>query len=399
MSSTKRSASTDNDKLRLLLEVSRLVAGKLELRPLIREVLKQASELVHADRTTLWLYDEDSHELYSFVGEGWDDEKRIPLGTGVAGHAAAERRVIAIADAYQSELFDPTLDKVTGYRTRSLLAVPIETHDGRLAGCLQAINRLDDQDELSPAGFDELDIELLTSLAAITAVAVENTRLYGEQKRQFDSFIVALAQTVDAKDSTTSNHTKLVTGIAVAIAVQMGLPEESVQRIRLAATLHDFGKIGVPDNVLLKPGKHDDGERQVMKSHVLKTILILSRIAFKREHRDIPFIAGMHHEKLDGTGYPFGLRAEEIPLEGRILAVADVFQALTQTRPYKSGMPFDKALSFLKEEFCKVERENGVSRGPHLDRNVVAALEDVLENTPDPMSYFENSSRWDQLET
>ncbi len=398
MASDRGTALSDMEKLRLLLDVSRLVAGKLELKPLIREVLKQASRLVHADRTTLWLYDEDTGELYSFVGEGWDDEKRIPLGTGVAGHAAAERRVIAIADAYDSELFDPTLDKATGYRTRSLLAVPIESHEGKLLGCLQAINRLDDADGRTLVAFDPMDIELLESLAAITAVAVENARLYGEQQQQFDSFIVTLAQTVDAKDSTTSNHTKLVTGIAVAIARQMGLPDEVVQRIRLAATLHDFGKIGVPDSVLLKPGKHDEEERQVMKSHVLKTILILSRIAFRREHRDIPYIAGMHHEKLDGTGYPFGLQSEEIPLEGRILAVADVFQALTQTRPYKSGMPLDKALDFLKEEFCKVERENGVSRGPHLDQNVVGALEELLQEQDDPVAHFEQASAWDKLE-
>jgi HD-GYP domain-containing protein (c-di-GMP phosphodiesterase class II) len=398
MAPERQAGLSDLEKLRLLLEVSRLVAGKLELKPLIREVLKQASRLVHADRTTLWLYDEDTHELYSFVGEGWDDEKRIPLGTGVAGHAAAERRVIAIADAYESELFDPTLDRATGYRTRSLLAVPIESHQGRLLGCLQGINRLDDADSQTLVAFTPQDIELMESLAAITAVAVENARLYGEQQQQFDSFITALAQTVDAKDSTTSNHTKLVTGIAVALARQLELPEEVVQRILLAATLHDFGKIGVPDSVLLKPGKHDDDERQVMKSHVLKTILILSRISFRRELRDIPFIAGMHHEKLDGTGYPFGLQGEEIPLEGRILAVADVFQALTQTRPYKSGMPLDRALAFLREEFCKIDRENGVSRGPHLDSNVVDALEMILATHPDPLAHFEDSSSWDKLE-
>lgn len=398
MGITEHAGISDTEKLRLLLQVSRLISSKLELKPLIREVLRQASVVVSADRATLWLYDADSEEIYMFVGEGLDREFRIPLGTGVAGTAAAERRTIVIDNAYRSGLFDPATDKQSGYRTKSLLAVPLESQDGRLLGCFQVINRLDDSSGGGVGVFSTEDVELISSLSSITAVAVENAMLYAEQKRQFDSFIVAMAQTVDAKDATTSDHTRMVTGIAVAIAQNMGLPAVSVERIRIAAILHDFGKIGVPDAVLLKTGPHNEAERQIMRSHVDKTIQILSRIAFRRDLQDIPAIAGMHHEKLDGTGYPFGLKGEEISLEGRIIAVADVFQALTQTRPYKKGKTINESLEILRSEFChETEGVNGEKTGPHLDINVVSELTELVESLEDPVAHFEECSGWDRM--
>ena len=127
---------SDTDKLRLLLQVSRLISSKLELKPLIREVLRQASVVVSADRATLWLHDAASDELYMFVGEGLDREFRIPLGTGVAGTAAAERRTIVIDDAYQSELFDPATDKKSGYHTKVIAGGAAGVTGRRVAGLL-----------------------------------------------------------------------------------------------------------------------------------------------------------------------------------------------------------------------------------------------------------------------
>ncbi|MBN2082190.1 HD domain-containing protein [bacterium] len=389
--------TTDTQKLRLLLNVSRLIASRLELKPLIEEVVRQASRLVSADRSTLWLYDHGSNEIYTFLGEGLNQEIRMPLGKGVAGAAALERREIVIDDAYSSPYFNPEVDRQTGYLTRSLLAVPMESHDRQLLGCFQAVNRLDDTAPDGIGAFSEEDIDVLTALAGVAAVAVENALLYAEQKRMFNSFIVTLAQSVDAKDPTTSNHTMMVTGIAVAIAQYMGLSHERVERVRIAAVLHDYGKIGVPDDVLNKRGKLEDMEFMQMRSHCIKTILILSRIAFGRGLEDIPRIAGLHHEKLDGLGYPFGLKAEEIPLESRILAVADVFQALIQTRPYKQGLPPDQAL----EECWVMTRWHrdrfGRESGPHLDANVVNALGEILEANRGQLEFFEKMSGWDLM--
>jgi putative nucleotidyltransferase with HDIG domain len=390
-------ATTDAEKLKLLLHVSRLVAGRLEMKALIAEVVRQASRLVSADRSTLWLYDADRHDIYTFLGEGLRQEVRLPVGRGVAGTAAKERRTIVTNDAYNSPYFDPETDRRSGYLTKSLLAVPMETYDGRLLGCFQSINRLDENAPGRLGEFTDADVELLSALAAVAAVAVENSQLYEEQRRQFNSFIVTLAQTVDARDATTSNHTMMVTGIAVAVARQLGLSDSTVERIRIAAVLHDYGKIGVPDSVLLKPSGHDADERRQMKSHVLKTILVLRKIAFRRDLADIPLIAGMHHEKLDGTGYPFGLQGEEIPLEGRILSVADVFQALIQTRTYKKGLPPLDALAKCREMTRPHTDHHRLASGAHLDSNVVDALGRVLELCHGDLSFFERASGWDRM--
>lgn len=387
--------TSDADKLMLLLHVGKLISGRLELKPLIQEVVGQASRLVSADRCTLWLYDADREDIFTLIGEGLAHEIRLPLGRGVAGIAAAERRAVVENNAYASPYFDPDADRRTGYTTRNLLAVPMENHDGRLLGCFQAVNRLSADGGF--ADFSPEDVELLAAMGGFAAVAVENAMLYEEQKRQFESFIVTLAQTVDARNPTTSSHTRMVTGIAVAISKQMGLSAERVERLRIAAVLHDFGKIGVPDAVLLKPGGFDDDERRMMHSHCLKTILILSRIAFRRDLRDIPAIAGMHHEKLDGGGYPFGLRDDELPLEGRILAVADVFQALIQTRPYKAGYSPAEAWTMCSKMSKPHIDRFGQHSGVHLDPNVVQALGQVLEEQDNAIGYFDRESGWDEM--
>ncbi len=388
---------TDTEKLQTLLNISQLLAKHLELKPLFTEVVRQASRLVSADRCTLWLFDPHRREIYTLIGGGLDQEIRMPLGQGVAGAAAQRRSVVNIQDAYTSELFDPQWDKKTGYYTHSLLAVPMLAANGALLGCFQAVNRLETGAPRGLGEFSEDDVALLAALASIAAVAVENARLYEEQKRQFNSFIVTLAQSVDARDSTTSNHTRGVTGAAVAIARQMSLGERTTERIRIAAVLHDYGKIGVPDAVLNKPGGHSEEERLWMKSHCLKTILILSRIRFGKELEDIPRIAGMHHEKLDGTGYPFGLKGEEIPLEGRILAVADIFQALTQTRPYKKGRSPEEALAICKQMCSDYTDHHGQTSGAHLDGNVVSALEQVLETHGYQVDFMDEASGWERM--
>ena len=390
-------AASDADKLRRLLAISTLIAGRLELRPLIGEVVRQASELVNADRCTLWLCDHTRQEIYTFVGEGLANEIRLPIGQGVAGNAALQRKTLHIDDAYDSPYFNPEVDRKSGYKTRSLLAVPMESHEGRLIGVFQGINRLDPSEPGGLGVFSPADVELLTGLAGIATVAVENALLYEQQKRQFNSFIITLATTVDAKDPTTSKHTMMVTGVAVALARHLQLSPQRVERIRIAAILHDYGKIGIPDGVLLKAGMLDDTERRTMQSHVMKTALLLSRIQFRRDLEDVPAIAAMHHEKLDGTGYPYGLRGEEIPLEGRILAVADVFHALTQTRPYKAGRTPQEALAVCRQMSRQHLDRDGNPSGLHLDPNVVDALAGVLDRCANDMGYFEVESGWDEM--
>ncbi len=375
-----------------LMKVSQIISGKLQLRELLTVLARQCSWLLNADRTTVWLYDEENEEIWTIVGEGLHDEIRMPVGKGIAGNVAKTLKTLNIADPYSHPLFNPDIDKQTGYKTKSILCMPLLNKKGELIGVYQVLNKLDHPH------FTKDDEELLAALSGSASIAIENAHLYEEQRKQFNSFIEVLATSVDAKDPTTANHSKIVTGVSVAIAKQMGFPPQKVELIRIAAVLHDYGKIGVPDAILCKPGELDDTEFKVMRSHVSKTIEILSKVYFSKEMKDVPRIAGTHHERLDGKGYPLGLKSDEIPIEGRILAVADIFHALLQERPYKRAFHPKEALEYCKKLTGKHRGRFGEMEGVHLDAQVVEALEKVLERENYNISFFIRESGWSDAE-
>jgi len=374
-----------------LMQVSQIISGKLELRELLTVLSRQCSWLLNADRSTVWLYDDESEEIWTIVGEGLTDEIRMPVGLGIAGNVAKTQETLNIADPYSHPLFNPEVDKQTGYSTKSILCMPLNNKKGELIGVYQVLNKLDHDH------FTHRDEELLTSLSGSAAVAVENARLYEEQKKQFNSFIEVLASSVDAKDPTTADHSKMVTGVAVALAKELGYPPQRVEFIRIAGVLHDYGKIAIPDAILTKPGRLTAEEFAQMRAHAAKTIEILSRVYFAKEMRDIPRIAGMHHERMDGTGYPLGLSDGEIPREGRILAVADVFHALLQERPYKRAFTPREALAECKKLTAPHIGRFGDEEGTHLDIEVADALQRILERENYDPAYFARESGWGDI--
>jgi len=154
----------------------------------------------------------------------------------------------------------------------------------------------------------------------------------------------------------------------VGIAREMGLPKKEIEILRVAAFLHDYGKIGIPDSILAKPGKLSEEEYAHMKRHPALTKEILGKIYLSDDYKEVPGLASTHHEKLDGSGYPFGLKDGEIPLGGRIMAVADVFDALTSKRDYREGMPYPEALELLRKNV-----------GGHFDPEAFNAFERYLK--------------------
>lgn len=374
-----------------LMQVSEIISGKLELRELLTVLARQCSWLLNADRSTVWLYDEERDEIWTIVGEGLTDEIRMPVGLGIAGNVAKTQQTLNIADPYSHPLFNPEVDKQTGYVTKSILCMPLHNKKGELIGVYQVLNRLDHKH------FTRRDEEMLTSLSGSAAVAIENARLYEEQKKQFNSFIEVLASSVDAKDPTTADHSKMVTGVAVALAKELGYPPQRVEFIRVAGVLHDYGKIAIPDAILTKPGRLTAEEFQQMRLHAAKTIEILSQVYFTKEMREVPKVAGMHHERLDGTGYPLGLKDGEILPEGRILAVADIFHALLQERPYKRGFTPREALAECKKLTAPHIGRFGDEEGTHLDIEVVDALERILERENYDPAYFARESGWSDI--
>jgi putative nucleotidyltransferase with HDIG domain len=356
-----------------LIEVVNTIASRLELPEVIRVVAEQTSRLLDADRSSVWLYDDPEEEIYTLVAQELGTEEiRMPADRGVAGHVLQTGIPLNLEDAYDHPAFNPSYDEETSYRTKSMLCTPLRDRQGDTLGVFQVINKLDED------RFTAEDEALLETLAGSASVAIENALLYEEQQKQFESFIQVLATTIDSRDPTTGKHTVMVTGLAVLIAKEMDLAPDTVEKIRVAGILHDVGKIVLPDEVLLKQGELTDSEYEVIQSHATNTIRILERIHFHRNLDDVPEIAGAHHERLDGDGYPEGRFANDLTLPMRILAVADVFHALIQDRPYKDSFSIEEALEECRRISGSVPTPPDDERA-HLDPRAVEALVQNIE--------------------
>lgn len=332
-----------------------------DLDALLRRIAEATTAMSDAERATIYIVDHERGEYWSKVALGVGaGEIRFPLGVGIAGTVGRTGETINIADPYADDRFNPENDRRTGFRTRNLLTLPMTGHDGRVIGVFQAVNK-------RQGPFTEEDEATLGSLASSAAVAVENAQLVSEQKELWHSLIETLARTIDARDQQTAGHSKRVTRYAEVIGRAMGLDDPSLAALEAAALLHDYGKIAVRDRFLQKPGKLDDAEFAYMKAHAEKTGEFLAHLNFPRELREVPTIAAQHHERMDGHGYPLGLPAAEIVLGARIVAAADVFDALTAPRYYKPAYSVDKTLEIM----------DGMA-GDHLDPAVMAAVHGVL---------------------
>jgi putative nucleotidyltransferase with HDIG domain len=356
-----------------LIEVANTIASQLELSAAIRVVAEQTSRLLDADRSSVWLYDEAEEEIYTIVAQELGTEEiRMPADQGVAGHVLQSGTALNLEDAYDHPAFDQSHDQETGYRTKSMLCTPLRNRQGETLGVFQVINKLEGD------RFTAEDEALLETLAGSASVAIENALLYEEQQKQFESFIQVLATTIDSRDPTTGKHTVMVTGLAVLIAEEMDLGPDAIEKIRVAGILHDVGKIVLPDEVLLKQGELTDSEYEVVQSHATHTIRILERIHFHRNLDDVPEIAGAHHERLDGEGYPEGRPADDLTLPMRILAVADVFHALLQDRPYKDSFSIKEAIEECRRVAGSAPHPPDDERA-HLDPRAVKALIQNIE--------------------
>jgi HD-GYP domain-containing protein (c-di-GMP phosphodiesterase class II) len=349
---------TTGSKLDLILDVTRRLMSITDLDALLRDMAQATTTLLDADRATIFIVDRDKNELWSRIALGAGvGEIRLAMGVGIAGTVAATGETVNIPDAYADPRFNPEPDKRSGYRTRSLLTFPMTGQNGRVIGVFQVVNKK------GGGHFTSDDEETLSSLGASAAVAVENAQLLAGQKRLWETLIETLAVTIDARDQQTAGHSQRVTRYAEVIGRAMGLAGIELEKLRAAALLHDYGKIAVRDQYLTKPGKLDEGEFAYMKAHAEKTGEFLAYLEFPHDMREVPIMAAQHHERMDGKGYPRGLPAERIVLGARIVAVADVFDALTAPRYYKPAYTLEKTLEIMD-----------TMAGDHLDPQVIVAL-------------------------
>jgi len=331
----------EHKKLSLLLSVTRNISQELEIDRLLMLIMDEVKKALSCDRCTVFILDRDRKELWSKVAHG-ENEIRFPSHLGIAGYVASTGEILNIEDAYSDERFNPNIDKKTGYRTRNILNAPLRNKLGEIIGVFQTLNK-------KGGAFTKDDEELLSAIAVLSASQIENAQLYEEQIKTFDSFIETLASTIDARDPLTAGHSKRIALYTEEIAKIVGLDDHKRRILKISSLLHDYGKIAIREAVLTKDGDLSKDEYEHIKEHPNYTKSILERINFSRELRDVPLIASSHHENLDGSGYPKGLKDKDIPLLSKIIAVADVFDALSSKRHYRERMNFPELIKVMSE--------------------------------------------------
>ena len=341
-------SSVKNDPLLALVKIGQAVAAEKDIDKLMQTIAEEARDAVQADRCTVFLYDNETDELWSKVALGMgSQELRFNASQGLAGHVFRSGEIINIKDAYSDDRFNKEIDAKTGYRTNTILCMPIRNIEQEIIGVFQILNKMS-------GFFTQDDEDILVAIGSSAGISLENAKLFArqrelleEQRIVFDSFISTLAASIDARDKITAGHSTRVRMYSTLIAEQFGVQKEELEIIQKAAALHDIGKIGIRDSVLQKEGKLTPEEYQHIQEHVEITHNILEKIHMSDDFRMITEIACSHHEKYDGSGYYRHLKGEEIPFGGRILAVADVFDAITSKRHYRDKMPIQKVIAIL----------------------------------------------------
>jgi PAS domain S-box-containing protein len=352
-------------QLQALHEIDQVIAGNVDLSASLSIVLAKAGAQLRADAACVLLFDPRLQVLEYAAGQGVAADAsrriRVRLGEGLPGQAALERRCVGTADL--DTLPDGANPAVVaaprGERFKAAYAVPLIAK-GELLGVLQVLHR----QAMTP---DDEWYEFLDILARQTAIAISDARQLRALQRSHDDLTLAYdttlegwARALEIRDKETAGHTQRVTDLALRLAGQLGVGEPDFIAVRHGALLHDIGKMAISDAILLKPGRLDAGERAAMERHPVYARELIMPIPYLRPALDIPY---HHHERWDGTGYPTGLKAEQIPLVARIFAVVDVWDALTHDRPYRRAWSSDRAKHYIRAE-----------SGRHFDPRVVEAF-------------------------
>lgn len=345
----KKNLAGERDPLIALLKIGQAVSAETDINALLKVVAEETKAAIQADRCSVFLYNKKNDELWSKIALGMDEsqEIRFPASKGLAGHVVKTGETINITDAYSDDRFNKEIDIQTGYKTSTILCMPIRNLNHEIIGAFQVLNKQN-------GVFSEEDEDLLIAIGSSAGIALENAQLFRkqqemfiEQQQVFKSFIDTLAASIDARDKITAGHSSRVRMYSKIIAKELQLDDRHVEIIEKAATLHDIGKIGIRDSVLQKEGKLTDEEYKHIQQHAQITHDILERIHMSEDFKLVTEIACSHHEKFNGKGYYRQLTGEDIPFGGRILAVADVFDAITSKRHYRDKMPIINVIDIL----------------------------------------------------
>ena len=334
--------------LSALRSIDKAIISSLDLDVTLDVFLTHVMAELHVDAASVLILNRQTQILEYVMSKGFKTAAlkytRLRLGESNAGRAAVEHRIISIPDLNDRVEVFIRSDQFASEGFVSYLAIPLIAK-GETMGVLEIFHR-------SPLDIKPDWSEFLEAIANQGAIALDNSFLFSRLQRSnielslaYDRTIEGWSMALDMRDKETEGHSQRVTEITVRIAHEFRLNDEEITHIRRGALLHDIGKMGIPDSILLKPGKLTDEEWIIMKLHPVYAHDLLYPIEYLRPSLDIPY---SHHEKWDGTGYPKGLRGEDIPLAARIFSVVDVWDALCSDRPYRPAWPEVEVLEHIK---------------------------------------------------
>jgi response regulator RpfG family c-di-GMP phosphodiesterase len=345
------------------------ISASMDLRMTFNILLKHVESLLQVDAVDILLLIPNSQQFKFSTGRGFRtdgiERASVRVGTSFARRAILERRPVVVSGELVAQA-DGEFSKV--YEKEGFFAytgVPLIVK-GQIKGVLEVYHRSPHRSELEW-------LNLLETLASRAAIAIDNAQLFNDLQQSnieltlaYDATIAGWSRAMDLRDKETEGHTQRVTDLTLKLARAMAISESQLTHIRHGALLHDIGKMGVPDNILLKADTLTDEEWEKMRKHPEFAYEMLLSIRYLQPALDIPYC---HHEKWDGSGYPRGLKGEEIPIAARIFAVADVWDAITSDRPYRKGWSKQEALEYINEQ-----------SGKYFDPQVVEGFLEVISN-------------------
>ncbi len=366
-------------RLFALHSIDAAISASVDTHVTLSIVLEHVTTELKADAAAVLLFNPLTRMLEYAAGRGFRahiiEGVRLRLGESLAGQSALQRRAINIADLRQPDALEQVLEHpvpgsaslplqhLEGENFVAYHAIPLIAK-GQVQGVLEIYRR-------SPMQVDQEWITFFEMLAGQTAIAIDNGRLFENLQHSnleltlaYDATIQGWSQALELRDEETEGHTLRVTDLTLRLIQAMGVEEVETEHARRGALLHDIGKIAIPDSILLKAGPLDEREWSVMRQHPQYAYDLLSQVTYLRPALHIPWC---HHEKWDGSGYPRGLKGEEIPMVARIFTIVDVYDALTSNRPYRLAWTREDALEYIREQ-----------SGQHFDPRVVKAFMDLM---------------------
>lgn len=360
------------EQVSVLHQIDVVISSSADFHSTLKFVLEHILVQLNVDAAQVLLLDASTMALVYADGAGFPAQRQpeapIPLQKSRAGQAILERRPLFVPNLVEHEKGGPEFGSLPGKKFRTYACVPLVAK-GEIKGVLEVFS------------FDQLTLndewmEFFQVLASQTAIAIDNSLMFEDLQRSnlelslaYDATIEGWSRALDLRDKETEGHTQRVTMLSVRLATRLGLSDNEIVHLRRGGLLHDIGKMGVTDTILNKPGPLTEEEFEIMRQHPGYAYDMLMPISYLRPALDIPY---SHHEKWDGSGYPLGLKGQQIPLVARIFAVSDVFDALTSNRPYRTAWSVKKTLDYIHSQ-----------SGRHFDPKIVEAfLAMIIEEGP-----------------